>query len=149
MIENIFHDRRGGNTTNAHMIGIRKLSQIKNKHNPVDLWGKSNPYKRHFTYHIGDNTIHRRLDRIFITKRIKTKTRNILSPSIFGPNSVSVTIQVNKKEPKGPGVWKLNTAILKHKNFQNRFQQFWKNLAKRKNKISKPNRLVGNRKTIF
>lgn len=96
--------------------------------------GKSNPYKRHFTYHIRDNTIHRRLDRIYITKRIKTKTRNLLSTSIFGPNSVSVTIQVTKKEPKGPGIWKLNTAILKHKNFQNIFQQFWKNWQKGKTK---------------
>ena len=96
--------------------------------------GKSNPYKRHFTYHIRDNTIHRRLDRIHITKRIKTKTRNIISTSIFGPNSVYITIQVTKKEPKGPGIWKLNTAILKHKNFQNIFQQFWKNWQKGKTK---------------
>ena len=96
--------------------------------------GKSNPYKRHFIYHIRDNTIHRRLDRIYITKRIKTKTCKISLDIHFWPQQFSITIQVTKKEPKAPGIWKLNTAILKHKNFQNIFQQFWKNWQKGKTK---------------
>ena len=58
MIENIFLDRLGGNPTNIHMIGIQKLNEIENKHNLVDIWRRTNPYKRHFTYHNADSTIH-------------------------------------------------------------------------------------------
>ena len=38
---------------------------------------------------------------------------------------MSVTIQVNIQTPKGQGIWKLNTTILKQKQFQNTFKKFW------------------------
>ena len=111
MIENIFLDRLGRNPNNTHTIGVQNLICIKNKHKLIDIWRKPNPYKKYFTYHNADNTIHSRSDRIYMTKTIKTITYKIIPTPISDHNSVSVTIQVNKKEPKGPGVWKLNTTI--------------------------------------
>ena len=35
-------------------------------------------------------------------------------------------IHVNEKNPRGPGIWKLNTSILKLKQFQKIFYSFWK-----------------------
>ena len=46
---NIFLDRLGGNPTNIHTIATQKLNQIKNKHKLLDIWRKTNTYKRHFT----------------------------------------------------------------------------------------------------
>ena len=47
---------------------------------------------------------------------------------------MSVTIQVNIQTPKGPGIWKLDTTILKQKQFQNIFNTFWISWTKEKPK---------------
>lgn len=118
MIENIFLDKLGGNTSNVHLIGLNELTKIKNKHKLVDIWRKNNPSKRNFTYHNADNTIHSRLDRICISKTMTIKTCKINPTSISDHDSVSVIIQINETNLRGPGVWKLNTSILKQKKFQ-------------------------------
>ena len=126
MIENLSLDRLGGNPNKTHTIGIQSLNQIKNNHNLEDMWRRKNSYKKHFTYHNTENSIHSRLDRIYTTKTIKAKSCNIIPTTISDHDSVSVTLQVSKKEPKGPGIWKLNTSILKHKAFEDIFNKFWK-----------------------
>ena len=126
MIENLSLDRLGGNPNKTHTIGIQSLNKIKNNHNLEDIWRRKNPYKKHFTYHNAENSIHSRLDRIYTTKTIKAKSCNIIPTTISDHDSVSVTLQVSKKEPKGPGIWKLNTSILKHKAFEDIFNKFWK-----------------------
>ena len=112
MTENIFLDRIGGNPNNTHTLGIQDLNCIKNKNKLIDIW-KPNPYKRYFTYHNANNTIHSRLDRIYITKTIKTLNCQIIPTTISDHDRASVTIQVSIQTPKGPGIWKLNTTILK------------------------------------
>ena len=72
MIENIFLDRIGGNPNNTHTFGIQAVNCMKSKYKLIDISRKTNPYKRHFTYHNANNTIHSRLGRIYITKTIKT-----------------------------------------------------------------------------
>ena len=47
---------------------------------------------------------------------------------------MAVILQIIKKETKRPGVWKLNTSILKHENFQKTFTEFWKEWQNQKNK---------------
>ena len=126
MIENLSLDRLGGNPNKTHTIGIKSLNKIKNNHNLEDMWRRKNPYKKHFTYHNTENSIHSRLDRIYTTKTIKAKSCNIIPTTISDHDSVSVTLQVSQKEPKGPGIWKLNTSILKNKAFEDIFNKFWK-----------------------
>ena len=87
---------------------------------------KNNPLQKSFTYHNADNTIYSRLDRFYITKTIKTIICLIIPNAISDHYSLSLCIQINKNEPKGPGIWKLNNSILTHKTFQNIFKQFWK-----------------------
>ena len=62
MISNIFCDRKGGHPSIIHTIGIQTLNHIKSQHNLIDIWRKTNPYKRYFTYHNADSIIHSRLD---------------------------------------------------------------------------------------
>lgn len=100
IIENIFLDRLGGNPNNTYTIGIQNLYCIKNGHNLIDIRKKTTPYKRYFTYHNSDNTIYSRLDRIYITKTIKTTNCQIIPTTISDHDNVSVIMQVNKKEPQ-------------------------------------------------
>ena len=72
MIENIFLDRIGGNPNNTHTFGIQAVNCMKSKYKLIDISRKTNPYKRHFTYHNANNSIHSRLGMIYITKTIKT-----------------------------------------------------------------------------
>ena len=125
MIEDIFLDKLGGNTSNTHLTGLNKLTEIKNEHKLVDIWRKTNPSKRHFIYHNADKTIHSRLDRIYISKAIKTKTCKINPISLSDHDSVSVILQISKENPRGPDIGKLNTSTLKQKKFQEIFKNFW------------------------
>ena len=134
MIENLFLARTGGNPNKTHTIGSETFKTTKNKLNLIDIWRKNNPFLKNYTYHNTDNTIHSRLDRIYITKTIKTVKCNIIPNTISDHHSVSLHIQINKNHLKGPGIWKLNTSILTHKTYQNILKQFWKDWQNEKTK---------------
>ena len=103
MIEDFFLDKLGGNKSSIHVIGLEKITEIKNKHNLVDIWRKINPFKRLFTYHNPDKTIHTRLDRIYTSKKIKIKTSKI-QPFLSDHDGVSVTFQISEENPRGSGI---------------------------------------------
>ena len=130
MIEVFFLDKLGGNKSSIHVIGLEKITQIKNKHNLVDIWRKIHPFKRLFTYHNPDKTIHTRLDRIYTSKKIKIKTSKI-QPFLSDHDGVSVTFQISEENPRGSGIWKMNTSILQQKQFKEFFKAFG-NTGKRK-----------------
>ena len=111
----------------THTIGLENLELLKNKLNLIDTWRKNNPFQKMFTYHNADNTIHSRIDRIYISKQIKNIKCQIIPNTISDHDSVTIVIQVNKKESRGPGTWKLNTNILTQKEFKKIFQKFWNN----------------------
>ena len=139
MIENIFLDRLGGNPKYTHTIGLETLKKIKNKHNLTDIWRKNNPFQKCFTYHNADNTIHSRSDRFYISKEIKNVKCKIIPNTVSDHDSVSLYLSVNRKEPKRPGTWKLNTTILTQKNFKKIFQKFWNNWQYEKNNYKNHN----------
>ena len=140
MVENLFLDRKGGNPTNIHQLGLQNLNRIKNTHNMIDIWQKSNPYKRNFSYHNSDNSIHSRLDRIYLSDTIKTTKCQIIPTSYSDhDSSVDVIIQVYEKDHRGPGIWKLNTSILQHETFQKILNGFSKNWQKQKTKYTTHN----------
>ena len=101
MVENLFLDRKGGNPTNINQLGLQNLNRIKNTHNMIDIWQKSNPYKRNFSYHNSDNSIHSRLDRIYLSDTIKTTKCQIIPTSYSDhDSSVDVIIQVYEKDQR-------------------------------------------------
>ena len=134
MLEDILLDKIGGNTSNTHLIGLNILTEIKNQNNLIDIWRKINPDKRMFTYHNPDKTIHTRLDRIYMTNNMVIKKSTIYPISLSDHDGVTVSFQIGEINPKGPGIWKLNTSILKHKNFQEIFKSFWTYWQKQKRK---------------
>ena len=134
MLEDILLDKLGGNKSNTQLVGLEKITDIKNQHNLIDIWRKLNPDKKLYTYHNPDKTIHTRLDRIYITDDIKVKASKIYPLSLSDHDEVTVSFQIREINPKGPGIWKLNTSILKHKTLQEIFPKFWKLWQKQKKK---------------
>ena len=139
ILEDIFLDKLGGNTSNTHLIGLDILTEIKNKNNLVDILRKINPDKKLFTYHNTDKTIHSRLDGIYITNTIKVKTSKIYPISLPDHDGVTVIFQIRENNPRGPGIWKLNTSILKQKEFQEIFKNYWTYWQKQKRKYENQN----------
>ena len=117
MAEKLFLNRKGGNPRNIDQLRLQNLNKIKNTH-MIDIWQKSNPYKRNFSYHNSDNSIHSRLGRTYLSDTIDTRKCQIIPPPYSDHGSVDVIIQVYNKDQRGPGIWKLNTSILQHKIFQ-------------------------------
>ena len=62
------------------------------------------------------------------------KKSTIYPISLSDHDGVTVSFQIGEINPKGPGIWKLNTSILKHKNFQEIFKSFWTYWQKQKRK---------------
>ena len=85
----------------------------------MDIWRKTNPSKKLYAHHNPEKIIHSRLDRIYITKTIKTKTSKIHSTSLSDHDSVSVILQISEENPGGQD-------ICKQKKFQEIFKIFWK-----------------------
>ena len=91
--------------------------------------------KRSFTYHCYNYTAHSRIDRIYVTKNLKILDTNIIANSLSDREMVSLTLQIKKQKLKGNGFWKLNTFILKEKNFKEIILKFWENWQKQKIQI--------------
>ena len=100
----------------------------------INILRKLNPDKILYTYHNPDKTIHTRLDRIYITDDIKVKTSKIYTLSLSDHDGGTVSFQIREISPKRPGIWKLNTLILKHKTLQEIFPKYWKLWQKIKKK---------------
>ena len=88
--------------------------------------------KRSFAYHNYNYTIHSRIDPIYVTESLKIQETNITPTSLSDHEIVSLTLQITKQKPKSNGFWKLNTSILKQKNFIEIFNIFWENWQKQK-----------------
>ena len=69
-----------------------------------------------------------------MTDNIRIKTSTIYLISLSDHDGVTVSFQTGEIDRKGPGIWKLNTSILKHKNFQELFKNFWTYWQKQKRK---------------
>ena len=62
------------------------------------------------------------------------KKSTIYPISLSDHDGVTVSFQIGEIKPNGPGIWKLNTSILKQKNFQGIFKSFWTYWQKQKRK---------------
>ena len=149
MVEDIYLDRQGGTPSNTHLLGITHLQNIKGKHSLQDTWRKKKRTKIAFTYHNYNQTIHSRIDRIYATKNLKIQNTTIQPNPLSDHEIVSLTLEITKQKPKGRGIWKLNTSILKQKYFKEIFQKFWKNWQEQKIKYKSINQWWESGKIYF
>ena len=77
-----------------------------------------------------NQSIHSRIDRFYINKNQKTKDISIFPNNLSDHDGLKLNIQIKKTNSKGKGYWKLNTSILKQKEFQKIFQNFWQDWQK-------------------
>ena len=136
MVEDLTLDRQGGTPNNTHLLGIEYVRKIKETNNLIDIWRKKNLNKKQFTYHNYDYSIHSRIDRIYVNKNQNIKKIEIFPNSYSDHAGIIIKINIDKNKPRGKGIWKLNTSIIKHKTFKKLFQNFWQDWQQQKHKYN-------------
>ena len=109
---NLEVDKRGGRqATNFNARAM--VANCVQTHNLIDIWRDRNPHSRRYTWHSNvDESIHCRLDFFLISSFLKTCVIESGISPIFGSDHDSITIEILLGNPRGPGVWKLNTSFL-------------------------------------
>ena len=127
MVEDREKDRRGGTFLARHTYGKSALNDLIEGFDLVDIWRQKNPDRRQFTWHSPDESIHSRLDRIYLPKNFVCSVFNsYIRHFVWSDHDVcGVKFTLPNSTIKGKGYWKLNTNFLSHENFQNKIQTFW------------------------
>ena len=110
-------DKDGGNPIRG-LAGNKELTDWTKTLNLVDTWRAENPSTKGYTWYNSDNSIRTRIDKIFTQKRIADKTKTTINACPYSDHdAVMATITTSDGNPRGPGVWKLNTKLLKDKRY--------------------------------
>ena len=102
----------------------------------IDIWRKETSYRKIFTYHDNNQSIHSRIDRFYINKTQKIQNISITPNNLPDHEGLILTFLIKKSNISGSGYWKLNTSILKEKTFQQKFCSFWKDWQTKKTPIN-------------
>ena len=115
-------DALGGNPTlkTKSLIAIKKLID---KLDVCDIFRVRYPNKKRFTFRQktrAKKIIHRRLDYIFLSNCLQENTKDIdILPSFLSDHSpVLLTLDKNKENNRGRGLWKFNNSLLQKEEFK-------------------------------
>ena len=107
-------DKFGGNFNCA-----KELKELRTNVRLVDIWRKTHGTITQCTWFNADKSIGSRLDKFFIAKDLVSNVRNCeILPCVFSDHdSVDLVFDVENVFSHGPGVWRLNIALLEDTEF--------------------------------
>lgn len=121
-------DKDGGNPIRG-LAGNIELTNWTKTLNLEDAWKAENPETKGYTWYNANNSIRTRIDKIFIQKTITNKTKTTINACPYSDHdAVMMNINIPETNSRGPGVWKLNTKLLKDKQYVHEitcFVKFW------------------------
>ena len=130
MVEHPFVDRLGGNIRLVnHTYGRDELQRFLKRHQLLDVWRKSNPSKREFTWHCTYNNVQSRLDRIYIPQSFLSHVHStFITHFVWSDHDVcGVDLTLPTQQVRGKGYWRLNTQFLSRPDYRDRVRAFWLN----------------------
>ena len=129
-IVNPLRDKKNGNI-NAHKNGSKRINEIINENDLIDIWRLKHPDSYKYTWHSNTNPpIFCRLDYFFISSNI---VNNISDCNIsYGYKTdhslVSMTLETSQTR-RGPGSFKINNSILHEEEYIQRIRNAIKEIA--------------------
>ena len=136
---NLDLDKRGGNS-NLGGTGAPELRQLLHKFHLVDAWRVQHPLVRAYTWHNKANTIECRLDKFYVSADLITgwTINSEIEPCHLSDHDLIIlNIEDTRNSPGvGPGVWKLNTSLLKSDALAIKIINFWKYWQHRKSSFN-------------
>ena len=115
------------NQTKSNDTGQKELINILKNHNLEDIWRRQHPEKREYTWYGGANRINK--SRIDYWMTNKSNNSNITDVKIieapFSDHCIVESTLITKMAERGPGVWIMNTEVLKEPLFDKCFRKVW------------------------
>ena len=117
-------DKQGGNPDTG-TTGNKELMTLTNTIKVVDIWRTKNPAQRTYTWHNRDFSMRSRLDRWYVDKIVAEREQAHIRACPFSDHSaVEIQIDTNNTRHNGPGVWKMNTSLLKESKYTHEIKAF-------------------------
>jgi exonuclease III len=101
--------------------GARKLNDILEQYNLIDIWRILNPHTKRYTWRAkGKRGIQQsRLDYFFVANSFIYRVGKCeIGPCIYSDhNIISLELKCDQNHERGRGFWKLNTSLLRDKEY--------------------------------
>ena len=107
--------------------GITQLHTFADSLSLEDVFRVKNPTDRVFTWFNGPHSVGCRLDRFYTPRAWRPHVRDFkCNPCSYSDHHlVSINLHLGHSNPRGRGVWKFNTRLLKSDNFCADVNNFW------------------------
>ena len=104
----------------------KHLNDLLERHNLEDIWRTLHPTEYDYTFHSGSAISLSCIDRFYTSRSARGSVKNcsIMSFPLSDHRKVVLTLDFSNIKT-GPGVWQINTSILKEKTFLETIDQFW------------------------
>ena len=117
-VPDILLDKWGGDDTLGDK-GIMQLHAFADSLSLEDVYRVKNPGGKLFTWFNGPHSVGCRLDRFYTPTAWRSQVRDhACVPFTYSDHHmVSISVQLGHSNPRGRGVWKFNTRLLKSEEF--------------------------------
>ena len=108
----VLQDKTGGKPT-THWNSLKELKYIQDNLDLTDTWRDLNPKAKRYTWRWNRPEVHCRLDFFLVSLSIPGRISNADILPAYKTDHSLCTIDINyHSNPRGPGFWKLNSALL-------------------------------------
>jgi len=113
-------DKKGGSDNQTKQAVVESINKLMTKFNLKDIWRIKHPDLQRFSWRDKAVKFQSRLDYFLLSKHLIKDTENC--QILYFPHSdhsaVSISLKTKElKQERGPGFWKFNSSLLKHKIF--------------------------------
>ena len=117
---NVSLDKKGGIQIPRRHV-VKSIEEIQDEFSLHDIWRIKNPNQQSFTWGRWSPFIFCRLDYWLISDKLHDLVSNVdILPSIKSDHSaIFLELEEIKENSRGPGYWKLNTALLANEEYKN------------------------------
>ena len=125
-VPNVHFDKWGGDD-GFEDKGIMHLHSFPDSLSLEDVFQVKNPSKKLFTWFNGPQSVGCRLDHFYTPIAWRSQVQDqVCDPFLYSDHHmVSIKLQLGHSNPRGRGIWKFNTRLLKSDDFCAAVNNFW------------------------
>ena len=129
LVLDIDRDKRGG-LAKTHTKAVDVIKDYMAELDLVDAWRLLNPDTHRYTWHRKKPEIHCRLHFFLLSQSLTCNVTNadILAGFKTDHSLIIIKFALHSNPRLGPGYWKLNTSLLKEKEYVNQIRKTFKDV---------------------
>ena len=119
LVLDVAKDKTGGRPT-THWKSLKELKYLQENLDLTDIWRDLNPEAKRYTWRQNRPEVHCRLDFFLVSLSIVGRISNADILPAYKTDHSLCTIDISyHSNPRGPGFWKLNSALLSEVDYVN------------------------------